>query len=145
MTVLLQQWSSLSLSAARQLADHLLLQAEQQGVQVALAVVDRAGVPLVRIKMDLAPAPSQDIALRKATTALAFGMATDGWDARLQQASQGVRQGLPLQDGLALFGGGVPLVVDQQPVGAVGVSGASEVQDTALARQAATFLKQLLG
>jgi hypothetical protein len=31
MTVLLQQWSSLSLSAARQLADHLLLQAEQQG------------------------------------------------------------------------------------------------------------------
>lgn len=130
-------WTSLNLAGANRLASVLLEEATDQGLHLAFALLDRAGTPLVRMKMDLAPNPSQEIALRKATTALAFSLPTDAWDNRLKQASPGVQQGLPLQEGLALFGGGVPLFQGEVLVGALGISGASEAQDTALAHQAA--------
>lgn len=130
-------WISLNLAGANRLASFLLEEATNQQLNLAFALLDRAGTPLLRMKMDLAPNPSQEIALRKASTALAFRTPTDAWDERLKKASPGVRQGLPLQEGLALFGGGTPLFQGDLLVGALGISGASEAQDTALAHQAA--------
>lgn len=145
MNQLTQDWTSLNLSGALQLVNFIVEQAESKQLQLAVAILDRAGTPLVRIKMDQAPGPSQEIALRKATTALAFQCATAEWDQRLASASEGVKRGLALQEGLVLFGGGEPLQLSERLVGAVGISGATEAQDAELARQAKLYFQQLAG
>ncbi|SFA59660.1 GlcG/HbpS family heme-binding protein [Metapseudomonas otitidis] len=104
--------------------------------RVSIAVVDASGLPIHTAHMDGAPQPSRDIALHKAITAAGFGVATSAWDQRLAACSPGVRQGLPLQPNLALFGGGEPFLHDSRVIGAIGVSGASEAIDAACAQAA---------
>lgn len=144
MNQFINSWLSLNLSGALQIVDFIIQQAESQQLQLAIAVVDRAGTPLVRVKLDHAPEPSQEIALRKATTALPFNCATADWEQRFASASESVRKGLPLQKGVVFFGGGEPLTQGEQLVGGLGISGASEVKDSESARQASIHFKQLM-
>ncbi|WP_114417175.1 GlcG/HbpS family heme-binding protein [Marinospirillum perlucidum] len=140
---LTRQTTSLNLKAARLLADRVLEEAEHLGKDIALTLLDASGLAILRLKMDSAPEPSQEIALRKARTALAFSTPTHLWDERFDKVSPGAKTGLPLQEGLAFFGGGVPLKLGEIQVGALGISGASEAEDTQLAESAAEYLQEL--
>lgn len=144
MNDLLRHTPSLSLALAMSALQAALQHAQNAGVNVSIAVVDGAGHLLHMAHMDGAPLLSRDIALNKARTAVSFGLATHAWQERLQRCSPAVRQGLPLQPGLALFGGGEPFRHAGQVIGAIGISGASEALDGACAGAALARVTQLL-
>ena len=97
--------------------------------KMCIAVVDSGGSLKAFIRMDDAWTGSIDIAIKKAKTAVFFGMPTD----EIGKLSQ---PGGPLygiehsNDGLITFPGGLP-IVDKEGVlvGAVGVSGSSVEND----------------
>ena len=144
MTALLRQQPTITLRLAMQALAAAVDFAEQTGLRVSLAILDASGQPIHSAHMDGAPRPCQAIALNKARTAAGFGVSTSVWEERLQKTSAAVREGLPLQADLALFGGGEPFVHDGQVIGAIGVSGASEAMDGNCARAAVDKVRELL-
>lgn len=95
--------------------------------------------------MDNAPLLCREIALNKALTAVSFGIPTHKWSERLELCSPAVRQGLPLQPGMALFGGGEPIHLDGTVIGGIGVSGASEAVDMECALKGVERIATVLG
>ncbi|MFL1453997.1 heme-binding protein [Marinobacter sp. GN3S48] len=134
---------SITLDCALELAHQALTQARQQGRNVAIVVLDSAANPLASIRMDGAPIPCRSIAERKANTALAFSASTKLWDERFSDLSPGVRMGLPLQEKLAFFGGGEPIIHKGERLGSIGISGASEAEDCAIAESAVKHFQAL--
>lgn len=109
-----------------------------KGFQVAVAVVDRFGVPQAMVRDRFAGPHTPDTATRKAWTAVSFRTDT-------QELVPLTKSGMP-QSGARditnalMLGGGVVVLVGGQMVGAVGVSGApggKEDHDCALAGIAA--------
>lgn len=126
-----------ALQAATQKADELM-------VSISIAIVNTAGLAIHTAHMEGAPFQCQDIALKKALTAVGFSAPTHVWDDRLKTMSPSVQQGLPLQKGMALFGGGEPFYLGDELIGAIGVSGASEEQDIYCAQAAINRVQALL-
>lgn len=128
--------ASLGLGSAEELADRALAAASEAGVKICVAVVDRAGYPLVFKRHPGAPFHSIDIALDKAYTAVSFGFATGKWDKSLAQGSEMLRHGLMHRERFVSFGGGLPIKHGGARVGALGISGGSEAQDVAFGEAA---------
>ena len=120
--------------AALRAVEAALRHATELGVRVNVAVVDAGGLLAGFARMAGAPLHSIDIAIDKAYTAASFGLATSQWHEALQQHSPAVREGLARRPRFVGFGGGLPLVQTGARIGAIGVSGASEAQDEAIAR-----------
>lgn len=99
------------------------------GVKINVAVVDSSGVLAAFLRMPGAPLHSVDIAIDKAYTAVSFGLPTHLWFDALQAHSPAVREGIVRRPRFVAFGGGLLLMENGQVIGAIGVSGASEVQD----------------
>lgn len=113
--------------------------ARELGVPVVVAVLD-AGVHLKAFtRMDGAPLGSIDVALRKARTAALFGVPSEAvWEyCRPGAPAPGLEQ---TNGGLAPYGGGVPLQAGPDLAGAVGISGGTIAQDSAIAAAAASVL-----
>jgi uncharacterized protein GlcG (DUF336 family) len=111
--------------------------ANELGIPYNLAVVDAGGGLVAHVRMDGAWLGSVDIAIHKAWTARAFDMSTED----LAKMSQ---SGKPLfgidstnHDKVVIFGGGVPLKVGEDVVGALGASGGTVDQDLKVAKAAA--------
>lgn len=113
---------------------------DRTGRGAAAAVVDHHGELVAFVRTDGCRLPSIDIAINKAFTA-----------AREQSPSQAIGhksrdKPFPMTNFGDLrytgWGGGVPLLVDGEVVGAVGVSGLPEVDDIALAEAAAAVLAE---
>lgn len=109
------------------------LESEKRGA--AVAVVDAHGELVAFLRTDACPLPSIKIAMAKAFTA-----------ARERQESRSLgdkarEEDFPLTNfgelGYVGWGGGVPLQVDGEVVGAIGISGLPETEDMKLARWAA--------
>lgn len=132
--------ASLGLASAEVLADQALVAADEAGVRICVAVVDRAGYPLVFKRHPGAPYHSIDIALDKAYTVVSFGPATAKWEARLAKGSEMLRHGLMQRERFVGFGGGLPVRHAGVLVGAIGVSGGSEAQDVQFAEAALAAL-----
>lgn len=131
---------TLTYAGSRLALDAALVQAEALGVAVNIAVVDRSGSVLAFARMDGAFELSGGIARDKARTVTGFGGApTDGLYAAIA-GEPAVRDGIAGRDGVAAFAGGVPITLDGELVGAVGVSGGSAEQDKAIATAGATAL-----
>ncbi|MDN5874895.1 MAG: heme-binding protein [Sinobacteraceae bacterium] len=108
--------------------------AEALGVKVNVAVVDSGGNLAGFLRMPGAFLHSIDIAIDKAYTAAGFGMPTGDWPRILQESPPAVRDGLPRRPRVVAFGGGFPIEVDGERIGAIGVSGGSEQEDEQCAR-----------
>lgn len=93
---------------------------------LSIAVVDDAGMLLAFVRMDGARGYTVDLALQKARTSALVGVAS----ALLAKA--GASSG---------GAGGIPVMHDGQCVGAVGVSGATEAEDIAVATQAISIMQ----
>lgn len=126
---MLRNQPTLSLDLAMLALPAVLAEARNLGVRISVSIVDASGQLIHLAHMDGAPALSRDIATDKAYTAASFGLATSRWEAELAEAPASVRAGLAHRPRMVLFGGGVPLRVDGATVGAIGVSGASALQD----------------
>lgn len=103
--------------------------AVKHGFSVSIAVVDIVGNLVAYSQSDGAPVQCVAIACDKAKTAATFGITSRQLGEGLTNEAPRVSAGLVTYDGLALFGGGAPVMVDGKTVGAVGVSGASEAED----------------
>src|SRR5438046_9849842 len=91
------------------------------------------------IRMDGAPLLSIEIAQNKAYTAL-FGVSTQEFFDFIQ-GDPSLLAGIPTLARVAAYGGGFPIEVDGEIVGAIGVSGARTVQnDVDCARAALALL-----
>jgi uncharacterized protein GlcG (DUF336 family) len=126
--------NTLAAGAAHTAAGAAVAEAERLGVRVNVALVDASGVLAAFLRMPGAPLHSVDIAIDKAYTAASFGLPTSRWSEVLQAHSAAVRAGLPLRPRFVAFGGGLPVLDGSAVVGGIGVSGASEEQDEAIAR-----------
>lgn len=132
--------STLSLAAARRIADAAVAAARERSVTVCIAVSDVSGEPIVTMRMDGAPRLSADVARDKAYTVTAFGgMPTDRWWPAIAD-DPALVHGFIKTKQLIVFGGGVPVKVDGQFVGAVGVSGGSTDQDGEIAAAGAAAI-----
>src|SRR6476661_5264062 len=125
--------SSISTEAAHRLIAAAEAKADELGKPFVIAVVDDAGVLKALSRMDGAALLSVQVAQDKAYTAVGFGMPTHGWH-------DFIKDDPPLADGaptgierLVIFGGGYPIQVDGQVVGAIGVSGGHYSQDQQVA------------
>lgn len=114
--------SSVSVETALKAASAALADCRVKGALVAVAVTDRSGIVLALLRDPLAGMHTPDTATRKAWTAVSFRSATSVLEKATAAAtdSNGIRQ-LP---GVAMIGGGLPIVAAGQQVGAIGVSGA---------------------
>ncbi|MFC2950764.1 heme-binding protein [Marinicaulis aureus] len=95
---------------------------------VAAAVVDRSGRLTAFLRSADAFLRSTDIAIDKASTAAGFRMESGALYAMVKD-NDAVLEGLRSLSGVALFGGGVPIIFEDEIIGGIGVSGGSEEQD----------------
>lgn len=103
--------------------------AVELGVKVSAAVVDTRGIPIASLHMPGASLHSIEVALDKAYTAASFGFPTRDWRDVLDTYAPHVQAGIIERPRLVVFGGGIPILLDGERIGAIGVSGATEQQD----------------
>jgi uncharacterized protein GlcG (DUF336 family) len=103
-------------------AQSALAKCRKDGYQVAVAVVDRAGVVQVMLRDRFAGAHTPDTAAGKAWTSASFKQTTSALAAETQsgKSMSGIRQ-LPR---VVMAGGGLPIEAGGSLLGAIGVSGA---------------------
>jgi glc operon protein GlcG len=114
---------TLSRARARGLVDAAAREAEATSVAVTIVAVDESGVVKEMCRMDGAPLISVQTALSKAYAAAAIGMPPDDFYAAIESDAAAVAS-FATRPGLALIGGGIPVVADGQVAGAIGVAGA---------------------
>jgi uncharacterized protein GlcG (DUF336 family) len=110
-------------------------QATADGKPMVIAIVDREGTLKAFSRMDGAPLLSVEIAQNKAYTAAAFGLATHAWFDFIK-GDEPLRLGIVHTERLVTFGGGFPIVVDGEVIGAIGVSGGHYTDDMKVAQAA---------
>ena len=121
-------------SEAQGLVEAVADRLEEEGRGAAVAVVDAHGELVAFLRTDGCPFPSIKIAIQKAFTA-----------ARDRQESRALgdtarQEDFPLTNfgeiGYVGWGGGVPIEVEGEIIGALGISGLPETEDMKLARWA---------
>jgi glc operon protein GlcG len=105
-------------------------EAEQNGWNVVLAVVDDGG-HLMHLQRDRVQLGSIEVAITKARAALLFRRATRLWE---ETVASGGYLAMP---GMLPIEGGVPLVCENEIVGAIGVSGVKSSEDGQIAEAGA--------
>ncbi len=109
-------------------------QAQSIGIRVNVAVVDTAGRLAGFVRMPGAFLVSIDMACRKARSAAGLGIEPELAEQILAHEDRRVREGLMQHPDFSLIRGGLPLRIDGELIGAIGVSGGSESQDAACAQ-----------
>lgn len=123
---------SIDLNEAVRLIAGAQASAAERGLAVSIAVMDDAGVLLAFSRMESARSHTVDLAIRKARTSAVTGVATKLID-------QAVRAGL-IGAAEPVGSGGVPVVLQGQCAGAVGISGGSPDLDDTIASAAVAAL-----
>lgn len=95
---------------------------------VVAAVVGAGGEMVAFLRANGAPGPSSKIAQDKAYTAASFRVPTTALY-EMVSGSPALREGIAVRPGIVMFGGGLPIEIDGEFVGGIGVSGLSEAQD----------------
>src|SRR2546425_10151141 len=111
---------SVSSELAQKMVDNAVAKAREIGVSENVAILDDGGNLKAFSRMDGAPLLSIEIAQNKAYTAL-FGVSTQDFFDFMQGD---LLAGIPTLARVAAYGGGFPIKVDGEIVGAIGVSGA---------------------
>ncbi len=134
----------MNLKLANALIQRVQEKAREMGVPVVVAVSDKAGRPVAVQCMDGAYIGSFDVALNKTFTCAAFKMSTEALG-KLAQPGESLYGIQYTNEGkIVIFGGGEPLMTEGRMIGALGVSGGSAEQDTALAAYGKDILKEVL-
>jgi uncharacterized protein GlcG (DUF336 family) len=118
---------NISLALAQTIANAAMDKCKQMGFKVSVTVVDRAGLPIVMLRGDGAGLHTPEGSDRKAYTARTFRAPSADFVKRMlsDPASVGSKEYTRV---LAL-GGGLPIKVGDDVVGAVGVSGSPGKDD----------------
>lgn len=130
---------AVSVENAKKAAAVALDEARKGNWKMAVAVVDTGGTLVYYEKMDNTQTGSADIAIEKARTAVRFKRPSKMFQDTVAGGGSGLRVlrvpgAIPLE-------GGIPLIMDGQIVGAIGVSGDTGDHDSICAQAGASILK----
>jgi len=129
---------SISSELAQKMVDKAVAKARELGVSENVAILDDGGNLKAFSRMDGAPIPTIEMAQNKAYTAL-FGISTQDFF-NFIKGDPSLLAGVPTLARMAAWGGGFPIKVDGEVVGAIGVSGAPAVQNDVDCAKAALAL-----
>jgi uncharacterized protein GlcG (DUF336 family) len=132
--------ATITLALARRLMDTAEREIAARGWAMYVAISDDSGTPTLVARVNRAQLASYDISVAKARAAVHFRRPTKVWEERVKSGSPNVMS-LP---GVVASEGGLPLVVDGQVVGAVGVSGGTGAEDGVIAQSVLDALKALV-
>lgn len=118
---------SISSELAQKMLNAAVAKARELGVTENVAILDDGGNLKAFSRMDGAPIPTIEMAQNKAHTAL-LGVSTQDFF-NFIQGDPSLLAGIPTLARMAAWGGGFPIEVDGEIVGAIGVSGAPTVQN----------------
>jgi uncharacterized protein GlcG (DUF336 family) len=124
----------MAVEKAQKIIEAGIVKAKEIGQPMNIAVVDAGANLTAFMRMD--GLGSIDIAINKAFTAKAFDISTLELGRDSQPGDQFFGIHVSNQARVMIFAGGVPIKMNGQIVGAVGVSGGSGVQDQAVAEAA---------
>lgn len=131
---------ALTLEVARQIAAASERFAREHGWNVCMAIVDEGGHLIYFQRMDGVQTGSIEVSMRKAKSAAAFKRPTRVFE---EAVAQGRTVLVSLPGGMP-FEGGVPITVDDQVIGAVGISGVTAQQDGLIAQAGVDALPAIL-
>jgi glc operon protein GlcG len=132
----------LTLEAARLVAAACEATAKAQGWRVVIAVVDDGGHALCLQRLDGTQASSVETALGKAKAAVGFKRPTRVLE---DMVNNGRYSFLSAPGNPVLLQGGLPIEIDGQLLGAVGVSGVKASDDEVIAQAGVDALRAALG
>src|SRR5213083_1184738 len=118
---------SISSELAQKMVDEAMVKARQLGVAENVAILDDGGNLKAFGRMDGAPILCIEMAQNKAYTAL-FGVSTQDFFNYIQ-GDPSLLAGIPTLARVAAWGGGFPIKVNGEVVGAIGLSGAPMVEN----------------
>jgi glc operon protein GlcG len=131
---------ALTLEVAKQISAAAEAEAVKNNWNMVIAVVDDGGLLMHLIRRDGTQYGSIQVAQDKARTAIAFRRPTKA----LEDAVAGGRNAILGLTGATPIEGGIPIVVDGEMVGAIGVSGGSSAQDAQVAQAGINALATIL-
>src|ERR1700748_2296641 len=135
---------NISSELAQKMVDEAVEKARELGVTENVAILDDGGNLKAFSRMDGALIPTIEIAQNKAYTAL-FGVPTQDFFDFIQR-DPSLLAGIPSLARVAAWGGGLPIKLNGEVVGAIGVSGAPMVQnDVDCARAAVALVLKEMG
>ena len=129
----------ISLENAKKAAAAAVAEASKNHWTMAVAVTDIGGDLVYFEKMDGTQTGSVQVAIGKARTAALFKRPSKAFQDIVAGGGNGLR--ILALEGAVPIEGGVPLVMDGQIVGAIGLSGATSDQDGQCARAGADAVK----
>jgi uncharacterized protein GlcG (DUF336 family) len=132
---------SISFELARKMVDEAVAKAREIGVSENVTILDDGGNLKAFGRMDGAPIPTIEMAQNKAYTAL-LGVSTQDFF-NFIRSDPSLLSGIPTLARMAAWGGGFPIKVNGEVVGAIGVSGAPTVQNDVDCARAALALLDL--
>jgi uncharacterized protein GlcG (DUF336 family) len=118
---------SISSELAQKMLSKAVAKARELGVSENVAILDDGGNLKAFSRMDGAPISAIEMAQNKAYTAL-LGVSTQDFF-NFIQGDPSLLAGIPTLSRVAAWGGGFPIKVDGEVVGAIGVSGTPTVQN----------------
>ncbi len=134
----------LTLEAAKRVIAAAVAEARRNNASGAIAVVDARGHVVALERLDGTFAAGADISVGKARTAALFKKPTSFFENVINKGRTAMAA-LPSQPDFTPLMGGVPIVIDGQVIGAVGVSGAASAkQDDQIATLAAAAVEPTL-
>jgi len=113
---------NISFDVAKRIADAALADCEARGGTVAVHIVNGSGNTVVSYRADHSRPHIYDVAYEKAYTAMSFQRATSGLEADAASGNAARAQQADFPN-VVLLGGGLPIVIDDETVGGVGVAG----------------------
>jgi glc operon protein GlcG len=132
----------LTLEVAKKLAVAAEEEATKNKWTVVIAIVDDGGSLVYLQRLDDTQIGSIEVAIQKAKTAVSFKRPTKALEDAVITGGRTVVLSLP---GAVPIEGGLPLMVDNKMIGAIGVSGVTAQQDGQIAKAGADALAKLTG
>lgn len=126
-------------SDALSMLDAAVTEAQNNHWAVSIAVVDEGGHLLAFTRLDGCPAVSATIAIEKARTSVLGKRESKVYEDIVNNGRTAFLSVVPLQ---GMLEGGVPVLVNGECVGAVGVSGVKSTEDAQIARAGLAALGQ---
>jgi uncharacterized protein GlcG (DUF336 family) len=118
-----------------------IAKARELGARVSIAIVDTGGNLTMFTRMDGAEIAGPSLAVDKAYTAVSNRISTEELGTLAQPGGSLFGIHSNGSGRFVIFGGGIPVFVDGEVIGAVGVSGGAVEQDIAIATAALAVLK----
>jgi len=131
----------LSLPAAKVIAEAALAACAMRGFHTSVVVVDRSGNMLAVLRDELAHPVTVEMARDKAYTAVVFRSSTLEFQKSTDDPQRAPQRDVP---GILALGGGVPIIVEGEILGAVASSGSSQASDDECAKAGVAKAESLL-